>query len=226
MQKKPLFILVIVGIVAIIGASLWFVNQKSANNAVTASSSSQSSSSQSSKPPEPIKPTNITLNTLFFGDVFWGRYVADWSQKSPLKYAYPFSGLNTFEREKYDAWIGSLNCPITPDAMDSATQDRLLKFNCLPEYTPEAAKWFNAFNLANSHTDNREEIDGFAKTRQYLDQNNIQYFGHHNKDVKVDLCEVVSFKARSVFTDPANPLDEKEKDYYMPIALCGFHDTF
>ena len=38
------------------------------------------------------QPDRITLNTMFFGDVYFGRYIDDWSQASDLKYAYPFSG--------------------------------------------------------------------------------------------------------------------------------------
>ncbi len=175
---------------------------------------------------QPPQPQQITLNTLFFGDVFWGRYIHEWSQESDLKEAYPFSRLDTFEREKYDAWIGSLNCPITPEERSAAEQEALLKFNCKPEYLPEAAKWFNAFSLANSHTKDMEEVDGFAQTRDRLTEQNIQYFSHHDKQVKDEICEVLSFPARVNFGEQTVPELIKNKKYFAPIALCGFHNTF
>lgn len=173
----------------------------------------------------PPRPTHISLNTLFFGDVFWGRYIHEWAQASELKTAYPFSGLHTFDRASYDAWIGSLNCPITPEQLSASQQNTLLKFNCTPEYLPEAAKWFSAFNLANSHTDNMQEVDGFAQTRQRLTENGVQFFGHFNKAVENEICEVLSFRARSEFGQPVPELIQR-KEYYIPVAICGYHNTF
>jgi Bacterial capsule synthesis protein PGA_cap len=168
------------------------------------------------------KPIQLRLNSMFFGDVFWGRYIDDWSKKSELKTAYPFSGLSTLDRNKYDAWIADLECPVTDMYLDSATQDNLLKFSCPAEYAPEAAKWFDAFTLANNHVDNMQEIDGLNKTRQYLEKNGIQYFGHYDNSVKEDLCEVVSLKARPVFETEV----ETDEEYFVPLALCGYHNVF
>lgn len=175
---------------------------------------------------KPPNPSQITLNTLFFGDVFWGRYVHEWSQSSELKEAYPFSGLNTFDRQNYDAWIGSLNCPITPEKITAAQQEALLKFNCTPEYLPEAAKWFNAFSLANSHTANMEEVGGFTQTKEKLKETGIQFFGHFDKDIGDDICEILSFKARVEFVEVEVPDLVKNKEYHIPVALCGYHNTF
>jgi hypothetical protein len=147
-------------------------------------SSSSKSSVQSSSASSEIKipPTSLNFKTMFFGDVFWGRYIDDWSKASPLKYSYPFSGLNTLEREKYDAWIADMECPITTTYRNSATQDSDLKFSCPVEYTPEAAKWFDAFTLANNHTDNMEEVDGLDQTRQ-----NLQKKGFNILDILIML---------------------------------------
>jgi hypothetical protein len=157
---------------------------------------------------------------MFFGDVFWGRYVDDWSKASPLKTAYPFSGLGTLQREKYDAWIADLECPITSTYLSSATQDGQLKFSCPVEYTSEAAKWFNAFTLANNHMDNMQEVDGLKQTRSNLDKNGIQYFGHYDNKVKTDICEIVSLPARQIMDDAT------VEKVQFPIALCGFHNVF
>ncbi len=176
-----------------------------------------STSSQASQIP---KITNVKMNTLFLGEVFWGRYIDDWSKLSPLKYDYPFSGLNTLEREKYDAWIADMECPITSTYIDSATQDDTLAFSCPSEYTAGASKWFNAFTLANNHTDNMEQVGGLGQTRDNLEKNKIQYFGHFDNAVEKDICEIISL--------PARTLDEnnKEVEIQFPIALCGYHNVF
>jgi Bacterial capsule synthesis protein PGA_cap len=171
------------------------------------------------KPAEP-KLTSVKMNTLFFGDVFWGRYIDDWSKDSPLKTAYPFSGLFTFGRDKYDAWIADMECPITSTYRDSATQDNDLKFSCPIEYTSEAAKWFNAFTLANNHTDNMEEVNGLDQTRQNLEKNKIQYFGSFDNSRKNDICEIVSLPARFEYN-----IGETKKSTF-PVAMCGYHNVF
>lgn len=165
------------------------------------------------------KPNKVSTNILFMGDVFWGRYIDDWSKASDLKLQYPFSGLSSFNRSAYDAWIGGLECPITTTYLDSTTQDRLLKFSCLPEYTPEAAKWFTAFTLANNHTDNMEEVNGFDQTKGNLSQNGIQYFGHYDNSQTKEICAVLSIPARVIFSNHTEASS-------LPFAFCGFHNIF
>jgi poly-gamma-glutamate synthesis protein (capsule biosynthesis protein) len=94
-----------------------------------------------------------------------------------------------------------------------------LQFNCSPEYLPEAAKWFTAFTLANNHTDN-QGLDGYAETKQQLDKNGIQYFGHYDPRVTEDICEVVSIPV-TVTND-----DQSKTKGKLPIALCGYHGVF
>ena len=158
------------------------------------------------------QPEKIEMNTLFFGDVFFGRRINNWSQTSELKEAYPFSGLNTFEREKYDAWIANLECPITDEVLTSYQEETLLKFNCSPTYLPEASKWFDAFSLANNHMDNMQEFDGLNKTRQNLDKSDIQYFGHFDNINTSDICEVVSLPSRAIY----NPSDLNKINQLKP----------
>ena len=113
------------------------------------------SSTQQTEKAEP-KPVSLTANTLFLGDVYWGRYINDWSMKSQLKTAYPFSRLDEFDRDSYDAWVANLECPtVAGFTQTSAQEDATLSFNCSPEYLPQAAKWFDIVSLANNHTDNR-----------------------------------------------------------------------
>lgn len=174
---------------------------------------------QNSATPEP-KIKNVKMNTLWFGDVFWGRYVDDWAKASELKTTYPFSGLSTFDRDKYDAWNADMECPITTTYRDSETQDSDLKFSCPPEYTPEAAKWFDAFTLANNHTDNMEEVKGLEQTRTILEKNKIQYFGSFDNSVKKDICEIVSLPARYEYDN------SQIKKLNFPVVLCGYHNVF
>jgi len=170
-----------------------------------------------------ITPSDkVQLSLLWFGFVFWGRYVNDWAMASELKEAYPFSRLSDFEKEKYNAWIAQLDCPITDRVIDSKTMDQTLMFNCTSNYLPEASKWFEVFGLANSHTSNMDGLNGFRTTREYLDKYNIQYFGHFDKQYLSEICEVVSLPV-SIIT---NQEYKKTSDYRFPVAICGYHNTF
>jgi hypothetical protein len=186
-------------------------------NSVSKTTSTTTESISTSQPAK-VVPGTVNLRTLMFGDVFWGRYINDWSQASSLKYSYPFSGLASFEKEKYDAWIADMECPVTDAVIDSPTQEATLSFNCNSQYLPEAAKWFDIFTLANNHTDNMETynnlpFDGFSKTRRNMDALNIQYFGHFDNAKRADICEVVT-------------IQDKKQSIDVPIAMCGFHNVF
>lgn len=166
------------------------------------------------------KTTRVSSNVLVLGNTFWGRSIDEWSQKSALKYAYPFSRLNEFDRSKYDAWLSGLECPMDEDVhMNAMQQEENLQFNCPPEYTAEAAKWFTAFTLANNHTDN-QGAEGFTKTQKHLDENGIQYFGNYDPKIIDDTCEVVSLPV-TIQLDNGNT---KKGD--LPVAMCGYHGVF
>lgn len=166
------------------------------------------------------QPVSISSNTLFFGNVYWGRYINDWSMGSPLKTAYPFSRLHEFDRNKYDAWVAGLECPtVAGFTQTSAEEDSTLSFNCNPEYLPEAAKWFTAFTLANNHTDNRG-VEGFVQTRQQLDANKIQHFGHYDPAIIEDACEVLALPVTVMYDDAST------KSEHLPVALCAYHGVF
>jgi hypothetical protein len=187
--------------------------------------SSQISSQSSTLPAAQI--TNISYRTLNFGNLFWGRYVDDWSTGGVAKadskrdYSYPFSGLNTFDKSKYNAWFAGLECPITDRFVSSFEQDDNLKFNCLPGYIQEAKKWFDGFTLANNHIDNMEEYGGFAKTQKILDENNIKHFGHFDNSKLSDVCKILIMDANgsSSGTSPTTKVQ-------IPVAYCGYHNVF
>lgn len=165
------------------------------------------------------KIKNISSNTLFLGNIYWGRYINDWSMASELKYAYPFSRLNEFNRQNYDAWISTLECPSVYGVnMTSYEEDSSLTFNCSPEYLPEASKWFDILSLSNNHTDN-QGLDGFEETKINLDNNGIQYFGSHRFDNIEDACEVVALPVSVRYDDTITKGN-------IPFALCGFQGVF
>ncbi|MEO5950748.1 MAG: CapA family protein [Candidatus Saccharimonadales bacterium] len=167
------------------------------------------------------KPVAISSNMLFMGDVFWGRYINDWSQASSLKTSYPFSRLSEFNRMKYDAWIADLECPsVNGVNMTSAQEDATLTFNCSPDYLPEAAKWFTIFGNANNHSDNQGGMAGLIETRQHLEQNKIQYFGNFDPEVLKDVCEVTAMPV-TISLD-----DKTTKKGSLPVAMCGYHGVF
>jgi poly-gamma-glutamate synthesis protein (capsule biosynthesis protein) len=167
-----------------------------------------------------VSVQSISSNVLFFGNIYWGRYINDWSMASDLKYAYPFSRLSEFNRSSYNAWISGLECPTVAGVhISSAEEDSTLTFNCSPDYLPEAAKWFTAFTLANNHTDNQGDA-GFKETRQHLDENNIQYFGHYDYQNVDDVCEVIILPVTIAKSDSST------KSGKLPIALCGYNGVF
>lgn len=173
-------------------------------------------------PPAQIQPkvSEISSRMLVFGNAFWGRYIHDWSQASPLKHAYPFSRLNEFGRENYDAWIAGLECPTASFAdPSSAAQEETLSFNCRPEYLNQAKNWFTAFTLANNHTDN-QGVEGFAETRQQLERQGIQHFGHYDPNLPAEACSVIILPAKAKLED------NKTKEAKIPVAMCGFHGVF
>lgn len=176
-------------------------------------------SEQTVAAPEPVA-TSLESRMLVMGDVFWGRYINDWSQQSELTYAYPFSRLAEFEREKYDAWINDLECPITNNPkVSSAVEDTTLSFDCSPAYLPEAKKWFTAMTLANNHTDN-QGAEGLVETRQHLDANGIQYFGTYEPEDYDNVCDVMAMPARVTMSD------DSEKQVKLPMVWCGYHGVF
>jgi len=166
------------------------------------------------------KPVSLKSNSLFTGNTFWGRNINQWSMASELKTAYPFSRLNEFHRDQYDAWVTGLECPTVAGFSQTVAQEEAtLSFNCSPDYLQEAAKWFTAVSLANNHTDNRG-AEGFVETKQQLEKNKIQYFGNYNPEVLEDACDVMSYPVT------VNYDDGTQKKQTLPVALCGYHGVF
>ena len=142
---------------------------------VTNSTNETASPVAEETPPDP-KITKMNAKYLFVGTTFWGRRTNQNARASELGVKYPFSQLDTLERDKYQAWIGGLECPITDNGHNYKEEESIFKFNCDPDYLPEAAKYFTAFLLGNNHAGN-QGLEGLRTTRSYLDKYDIQYFG-------------------------------------------------
>lgn len=156
-------------------------------------------------------PSTVTGSYLMSGDVFWGRGIDYYSQRSPLKEDWGFSRLSEFHPEQYDGWITDLECPVTNITVPYQTQVDKLILQCPPQYLSAAAKYFTAFTIANNHTDNTG-IQGFDDTRANLEKAGIQYFGDYDLAQKGNLCEVVSLSAKL-----------NSQATHLPIAMCGYH---
>jgi len=205
---------IVIGILLLAGVTLGWLWL--ANNQVTPADDSNQTKIIVKNP----EPHSISSKMLFTGNIFWGRYMNDWSTASPLGIAYPFSRLNEFNRDSYDAWIAGLECPTVAGVnMTSAEMEAALQFNCSPDYLPEAAKWFTAVTLANNHTDN-QGVEGFTETQAQLDKNGIQYFGHYDPRVTEDVCEVIGMPVTVVKDDMSVTKGR------LPMALCGYHGVF
>jgi poly-gamma-glutamate synthesis protein (capsule biosynthesis protein) len=166
-------------------------------------------------------PVIVSAETriLAGGNIFWGRRTNTEARKSPLGVAYPFLGFASMEREKYDGWIAGLECPITNRGHNNYEEEKLLKFNCDPDYLPEAAKYFTAVSLANNHTDN-QGVAGFKQTKEYLAGAGIQHFGHYDYRDTASGCTAVILPVRISMSDGSS------REYKIPLGFCGHHGVF
>jgi poly-gamma-glutamate synthesis protein (capsule biosynthesis protein) len=152
-------------------------------------------------------PRDVNIKLLFTGDIFLDRHIDEKSRKSPLKYAYPFSGLNTLDRENYDTWVGNLECPVTEKQSTAYEKENYLKFSCKKEYLPELRKYFDIVSLANNHTDNMGGRKGIEETRKHLTDVGIRHFGDFDNSQTGQVCAIQYVKE-------------------IPFAFCGFHGVY
>ncbi|MEO8862921.1 MAG: CapA family protein [Candidatus Saccharimonadales bacterium] len=163
------------------------------------------------------KPSDISSvegRYLLNGTVTWARAV---EKQANGDYSQPFSMLDTFHRDLYDAWSTDFECPITNNVVPYQTQISDLVFNCRPEFLPEATKYFNIFDLANNHTDNQGGEKGLDETRQHLKDAGAQYFGTFDPADSKNVCEVLALPVRVKKTD------QNVQKAEIPVAFCGWH---
>ena len=169
-------------------------------------------------PPAPT-PTAASSRVLMAGTTFWGRRTNNLARKSELGVAYPFSQLSTLKPEDYNSWITNLECPITDNGHDPYNEDTLLKFNCDPDYLPEASKYFKVFSLGTNHVDNWDEV-GIETTKQNLKQYGIQYFGSTKYDDGENNCSVIVIPTDVTYSDG------EKKSFSIPFGFCSAHGVF
>jgi poly-gamma-glutamate synthesis protein (capsule biosynthesis protein) len=155
------------------------------------------------------------------GDIFFGRYINDWSNASPLGVQYPFQQLQTgFNRDNYDAWIANFECPSVAGLnISSAQMDATLSFNCDPKYLPEVAKYWDAVSLGNNHTGNQGD-DGFKQTQANLAANKIQYFGAADPSDTANDCNVIALNIQAKLSN------NSVKPYKIPFGFCGYDGVY
>ena len=196
--------------------------------------------SEEKKPePEPEavvepKPISATANYLFAGTTFWGRRTNTMARASDLGVKYPFSQLDTLNRDEYDAWIAGLECPLVEKGgvHNSYEEESIFKFNCDPDYLEVAKDYFTAFLLGNNHAGNQGK-EGLDETKQHLAENGIQYFGTpkrtgSNVSDPEFPNDAEDANNCGVLVLPLNiTLDNDEKiTYQMPFGFCGAHGVY
>lgn len=185
-------------------------------------------------PPEP-EVVSAETRLLFAGTTFWGRRTNTDARNSELGVKYPFSQLDTLDRKSYDAWIGGLECPVTQkenNYHNKYEEETIFKFNCDPDYLPEAAKYFDVFGLGNNHSGNQGAA-GLAETRKRLAENGIQYYGtpkrsgtgesdpdFKNDDPDVTNCDIVVLPVRVKLDN------DTEDKYQIPFGMCSAHGVY
>lgn len=150
---------------------------------------------------------------LFHGTIAWDRAIERDARGDVSR---PFSLLNTFEKEKYDAWIADLECPSANTTVPYETQVNALIFNCPPKFNAEARKYFDILNLANNHTHDLG-YERFLETQKNLTDAGFQIVGSQDLTDKKNHCEVMSMPIR---LKKDNGEDVKEN---LPIAFCAYH---
>ena len=153
-------------------------------------------------------PASVISRVLAVGNVSWGDHLHDVSESSPLKAAYPFSGLNTFSRNEYDAWIASLSCGLSTNSTADGS--------CSDSYLGEAKKWFDVFALSSTQTSGGSSI---TQTKASLKNSDLQFVGNKDLATLSDLCDVIVLPARYKLGDGSFKIAS------LPLAMCSFDIT-
>ena len=169
--------------------------------------------------PKPVTISEAKAKWLFAGTTFWGRRTNKDARASELGVKYPFSQLDTLSPEKYEAWIAGLECPVTNNGHNDTEENTIFKFNCDPDYLPEAKKYFTAFMLGNNHTDN-QGVAGFKETKEHLDENGIQYFGSYDYQDAQGNCDVLTLPVKVTYSN------KKTKTLQLPFGFCSAHGVY
>lgn len=170
-------------------------------------------------PPPPDPDLEIEGRYLFTGTVVTDRGIENASRLADgsLDFSHPFSALDSYQPEDYDAWVTDWECPISAVDLPPIRGWQDFEFNCLPGYLEQASQYFEFYNLANNHSDNSGP-EKFQETLERLANSGGQYFGHPNPDVREAYCEVVALPVRLL-----NQTDETTQPAHLPVAFCAYH---
>lgn len=130
---------------------------------------------------------SVSTRAVLFGEV-------SWSGAGQYKPEVVFKPLG---RQQYDAWLGSLGCPIIPSGICSESE-----FNTF-------SGLFNGFALAE------HGVEQIQPTRQILKNKSLQYFGQ--PDSSSDICSTLVLPARYRLTDGSH------RRSFLPIAFCSIN---
>lgn len=162
------------------------------------------------------QPTSLQGRYLFNGTIVLARMV---EKAAGGDLSQPFSKINTFEPEKYDAMTLDWECPTTEEIIPYETQVNNLLFNCHKKWLPEVSKYFKIASLANNHSGDLGQA-AFLETQKNLEAAGIQTYGNYDPSVKEDICEIIALPVRIQMPD------KTEKDGKLPIAFCAWHYFF
>lgn len=166
--------------------------------------------------PDPIPPRSVEGRYLFNGTAVLARAV---ERDAGSDLSQPFSQMQTFNPDQYDAMTLDWECPSTEDVIPYATQVSNLLFNCHVKWLPEVSKHFSIVSLTNNHSGDLG-AEAFLTTQKNLNAAGIQTYGNNDSSVEKDVCEVIALPVRV-----QNP-DETETEGKLPIAFCSWHYFF
>lgn len=145
------------------------------------------------------KPKEVRL--LFVGDIFFDRYIRKVMETKGQDFV--FSCVNEF-LNGYDLVVGNLEGPITDFPSISLGSEIGSPNNFIFTFPTSSAKILHKnnikiVNLGNNHIGNFGK-EGFASTKKYLDDAEVEFFGGHygdepvlKKEIKGNKISFISF---------------------------------
>ena len=129
-----------------------------------------------------LNPTPTPQNTVTFGlagDLGLGRFITSTARaKNDFSWSFQYIS-STLEPNDFN--LANLESPIIKSCPEGKTGT--FTFCGDPKFLPYLKDNKFIFNLANNHIFNYGQ-DGFNQTKNYLDQNQIDYFYSHNSDTE------------------------------------------
>ncbi|MDO8551614.1 MAG: CapA family protein [bacterium] len=127
------------------------------------------------------------IRMLVFGDLMLDRYVSQKIKQKGVDFV--FSEVSPLLKEN-DLILTNLEGPFTDLKPKNLKSDNLI-FTFDPALLPNLKQYgFNLFNLANNHTLNYGK-EGLNQSRNYLQQNSIDYFGDPLNDHSLSLIKPI-----------------------------------